>query len=259
MRRALAVAAAAVLVAHALAQETEHPPFITTPSEVVSAMLRFAGAGPTDLVVDLGSGDGRIPIAAAAEFGARGLGIELDAQLVEQSRRSAEAAKLGHRVQFVQGDVLHADFSQASVVTVYLLPSLINRLQPRLLDELRPGARIVSHAFAMTGWAPDRSTTLRIARRHPGQGDLSTLHLWVVPAKARGRWAGGGWDVVVHQNFQQIEVDARKDGRPVPVRQASLTGADVEWEMGGARFAGRVEGAEIRGVLAGAPLVLQRR
>lgn len=259
MRRALAAAAAAAFALLAQAQDAEHAPFITTPSEVVSAMLRFAGAGPADLVADLGSGDGRIPIAAAVESGARGLGIELDPELVARSRRSAEAAKVADRVQFIQGDVLRADFSRASIVTVYLLPSLINRLQPRLLDELEPGTRIVSHAFAMTGWAPDRSVTLRIARRHEGQGDLSTLHLWVVPAKARGRWAGAGWDLVVHQNFQQIEVEARKDGRAVPVRQARLAGRDIEWEMGGARFAGRVEGAEIRGSYDGAPLALQRR
>jgi precorrin-6B methylase 2 len=259
MRRALAAAIFAVLVWPVQAQESEHAPFITTPSEVVSAMLRFAGTGPADLVADLGSGDGRIPIAAAAEFGARGLGIELDPKLVEQSRRSAEAAKVADRVRFVEGDVLRAEFSQASVVTVYLLPSLINRLQPRLLDELQPGTRIVSHAFAMTGWPPDRSTTLRIARRHEGQGELSTVHLWVVPAKARGRWTGGGWDVLVHQNFQQIEVEARKDGRPVAVQHARLAGREIAWELAGAHFAGRVEGGEIRGSFAGAPVVLQRR
>ena len=198
-------------------------------------------------------------IAAAAHFGARGLGIELDPVLVEASRRNAASAGVADRVRFVQGDVLHADFAQASVVTVYLLPSLINRLQPRLLDELRPGTRIVSHAFVMTGWAPDRTHTMRIAQRHERQGDSSTVHLWVVPAKARGRWSGDGWEMAVSQNFQQIDVEARRDGRPVPVGKAVLSGREIAWEMEGARFEGRVADDAISGTFAGRPLVLEKR
>jgi SAM-dependent methyltransferase len=203
----------------AQAQEGERAPFVTTPDEVVTQMLRFAGTGPRDLVVDLGSGDGRIPIAAAREFGARAVGIELDAALVAASRQKARAAEVEDRVSFVKGDVLLADFSQASVVTVYLLPSLIDRLQPRLLDELTPGTRIVSHAFAMTGWTADRSLTVRLDRRHEGQGDESTLHLWLVPAKVRGVWrervapgARPAWRFRVAQNFQQIEVEVEVAG-----------------------------------------------
>jgi precorrin-6B methylase 2 len=244
----------------AQAQEPEQlAPFVTTPSDVVASMLRFAGTGPSDLVVDLGSGDGRIPITAATQFGARGLGIEIDASLVEASGRNARAAGVADRVRFVHGDVLREDFSQATVVTVYLLPALINRLQPKLLDGLQPGTRIVSHAFAMVGWAPDRTHTLRIAERHEHQGDTSTIHLWVVPAKARGRWSGGGWDVAIHQNFQQIEVDARRDGVPVRVLNAQLSGREIAWDVPGGRFAGRVEGDGIRGALAGVPLVLKKR
>ena len=195
-------------------------------------MLRFAGTGPADLVVDLGSGDGRIPITAAGTFGARGLGIELDGALVETSRRHAEAAKVSDRVRFVQGDVLRADFSQASVVTVYLLPSLINQLQPRLLAELRPGTRILSHAFVMTGWPPDRSHTMRVAQREATHSDHSTFHLWVVPANARGRWVDGPWEIVIHQNFQQLDVEATRGGRAVRVSGAALAGQDIRWEAG---------------------------
>jgi precorrin-6B methylase 2 len=259
VRRLFSSCIVALVAAGAGAQEAERAPFFTTPSDVVVEMLKFAGTGPGDLVADLGSGDGRIVIAAAAHFGARGLGIELDPQLVEESRRNAEAAKVADRVRFLQGDVLQADFAAASVVTVYLLPSLINRLQPRLLDELQPGARIVSHAFVMTGWPPDRTHTMRIAQRHAGQGDYSTVHLWVVPAKARGSWTGGGWDLVVHQNFQQIEIEARRAGRAVPVAGARLSGRELAWEAGGARFEGRVEGDTIAGRLAGVPLVLKKR
>ena len=249
---------AGVLACCALAARGEdtgwRAPFITTPDEVVERMLRLAGTGPADLVVDLGSGDGRIVIAAARKFGARGLGIELDAALVESSRDSVRRANVADRVSIVQGDVLVSDISMASVVTVYLLPSLIGQLQLRFVDELKPGTRIVSHAFGMAGWKPDRSETMRIKARHPGQGDESTLHLWVVPADVRGTWLGGGWRLRIEQNYQQIEIQG--------AARASLSGADIAWEMGGARFQGRVEGGRMSGELSQSgrttPLALTR-
>ena len=190
---AFALAAAALA---ARADEVDwRVPFITTPGEVVERMLELAGTGAADLVVDLGSGDGRIVIIAAQKFGARGLGVELDQRLVEKSRENARRAKVAERVSFVHGDVLAADISQASVVTVYLLPALIGQLQPRFIGELAPGTRIVSHAFSMVGWKPDRTQTVRLSKRHPGQGDESTLYLWIVPAEVRGVWRGGGWQL----------------------------------------------------------------
>src|SRR6478672_408825 len=134
-------------IAPAAAQDTTwHVPFITTPDDVVERMLELAGTRADDFVVDLGSGDGRIVITAARKYGARGLGIELDAKLVEVSRENARKAGVSDRVAFVQGDVLEADFSKASVVTVYLLPNLISQLEPRFLSQLKPGTRIVSHS-----------------------------------------------------------------------------------------------------------------
>jgi SAM-dependent methyltransferase len=249
----------AAVSALACAQEGEQrPPFITTPSDVVMRMLRLAGTGPADLVADLGSGDGRIVIAAAREFGAHGFGIELDPGLVEKSRANARAAAVGDRVSFVQGDVLLAEISKATVVTVYLLPQLIDRLQPRFLAELDPGTRIVSHAFAMTGWKPDRAETIRLAQRHPGQGDESTLYLWIVPASARGTWQGGEWRLRIRQNFQEIELDATRGGRTVPVAGARLSGRDIYWDAAGTGFRGRLEGERIVGELGSAPLVLER-
>lgn len=243
----------------ACAQEGEQrAPFITTPSDVVVRMLRLAGTGPTDLVADLGSGDGRIVIAAAREFGARGVGIELDPALVEKSRANAKAAEVADRVSFVHGDALLADISKASVVTVYLLPQLINRLQPRFLGELNPGTRIVSHAFVMTGWKPDRAETMRLAQRHPGQGDESTLYLWIVPASARGTWQGGEWRFRIRQNFQEIEIDATRNGRMTPITGARLSGRDISWDAAGAAFRGRIERDRIAGELGSAPLVLER-
>jgi precorrin-6B methylase 2 len=230
----------------ARAEEVEwQVPFITTPEEVVERMLELAGTRADDLVVDLGSGDGRIVIMAARKFGARGLGIELDQRLVDKSRDNARAAGVADRVSFVQGDVLTADISKASVVTVYLLPGLIGQLQQRFTGELRPGTRIVSHAFGMAGWLPDRSGTIKLSKAHQGQGDESRLFLWVVPADVRGAWSGDGRRFSIEQNYQQIEVDGVR---------GTLSGNDISW----GRFRGRVDGNRMSGEMDGKPLVLLR-
>jgi hypothetical protein len=143
--------------------------------------------------------------------------------------------------------VLVADISQATVVTVYLLPALMVKLQSRFIDKLAPGTRIVSHAFGMAGWAPDRSETVRISGRHPGQGDESRLHLWIVPADVRGVWRGPGVQVRIEQNFQKIEVEGAS--------RASLSGRDIAWD----NFKGRVEKNRIVGEFGGRPIILERR
>ena len=241
------LALALVLWLHAArADELEwQVPFITTPEEVVERMLELAGTRADDLVVDLGSGDGRIVIIAARKFGARGLGIELDQRLVEKSRDNARAAGVADRVSFVQGDVLTADISKASVVTVYLLPGLIGQLQQRFTGELRPGTRIVSHAFGMTGWTPDRSGMIRLSKAHRGQGDESRLFLWIVPADVRGLWQGDGKRFRIEQDYQKIEVDGVS---------GKLSGNDISW----GEFRGRVEGDRMSGELGGKPLILER-
>jgi len=235
-----------------LAQDTTwRVPFITTPNDVVERMLELAGTRADDFVVDLGSGDGRIVITAARKYGARGLGIELDDKLVQVSRQNARQAGLADRVQFVQGDVLITDFSQASVVTVYLLPELIGQLQSRFV-ELKPGTRIVSHSFRMTGWRPDRSETMKVTKSHTGQGDESTLYLWIVPADVRGTWTVDGRRVRIDQDYQQIDVEGATNAR--------LSGADVSWQWpDGGQFRGRVDGGRIVGELRGKPLILTRR
>ena len=239
---ALGLAAAAVQ-----ANEVEsRPPFITTPPEVVERMLEMAATRPEDVVIDLGSGDGRIVIAAAQKFGARGLGIELDAALVQKSRDSARLANVAERATFVQGDVLVVDISRASVVTVYLLPGLMGKLQSRFIRELAPGTRIVSHEFTMAGWLPDRTETVRLKARHRGQGDESRLHLWIVPADVRGVWRGPGTQLRIEQSYQRIEVEG--------ARAATLSGRDISWDT----FKGRVEGNRIVGELAGRRLELER-
>ena len=246
MRRlaALALGLAACL---ARADELEwQAPFITTPDEIVVRMLEMAGTHADDTVLDLGSGDGRIVIAAASRFGARGLGIELDGALVEKSRANARAAGVEERVRFEQGDVLVADIARASVVTVYLLPALMGQLQSRFVNELAPGTRVVSHSFGMAGWRPDRSETFKVSGRHPGQGDESRLYLWIVPADVRGVWRAPGMQVRIEQNYQQIDVEG--------VRNAVLSGRDISWDG----FKGRVEGNRIVGELGGRPIELRR-
>jgi len=153
-------------------------PYVQTPNEVVVEMLRLARVDRNDVVYDLGSGDGRLVIAAARDYGARGVGIEIDPRLVAQSAESARRAGVGERVTFREGDLFQTNLSDATVVTLYLSPALNLRLRPKLLRELRPGARIVSHAFDMGDWAPAR--TIRVdTRDRPAQ-----VYLWIVPPRA---------------------------------------------------------------------------
>jgi len=247
-------------VACARAENAEPPPpFITTPTDVVEHMLRLAGTTERDTVMDLGSGDGRIVIAAARRFGARGVGIEIDGRLVRQSRENAEKANVAGRVSFIEGDVLTTDISKASVVTVYLLPSLLGRLQQRFIYELQPGTRVVSHAFSMAGWKPDRMEHMQVSEPHPKQGDDSMLYLWVIPAEARGTWRGGGWRLAIDQSYQEITIDGVRDGNPVNFADARMNGREIAWRSGDAVFQGRVDGARITGQLteAGAARTLE--
>jgi SAM-dependent methyltransferase len=159
-----------------IADAQTHPPdvrFVATPPEVVDAMLTAARVTSADIVYDLGSGDGRIVIAAAKKYGARGVGIEINPLLVAESNASARAAGVSNLVHFTQGDLFTADFSAATVVALYLSPSLNERVKPRLLRELRPGTRVVSHVYDMLGWMADQRADV----------DGRWVFLWTVPAK----------------------------------------------------------------------------
>lgn len=144
--------------------------YIPTPDEVVEAMLEFAQVKSTDVVYDLGSGDGRIPIYAAQKYGARGVGVEINPILVQEANENAKQAGVANRVRFVQQDMFQADITEATVVTLFLLESLNERLRPKLQAELGHGARIVSHEFRMGEWAPEKS--IEVIRR--------MIHLWTV-------------------------------------------------------------------------------
>ncbi|HEY9799009.1 MAG TPA: methyltransferase domain-containing protein [Leptolyngbyaceae cyanobacterium] len=155
-------------------QPQERPgdvPYVPTPQEVVDAMLNVAKVGKNDILYDLGSGDGRIVITAAQKFGTKGTGIDIDPERIQEANANAQKAGVTDRVKFVQQDLFKTDFSDATVVTLYLLPDINLKLRPILLRQLKPGTRIVSHAFDMGDWKPEK--TLQV--------DGRTVYYWVVP------------------------------------------------------------------------------
>jgi cyclopropane fatty-acyl-phospholipid synthase-like methyltransferase len=154
-------------------------PYVQTPTDVVSEMLKLAGVTADDVVYDLGSGDGRFVIAAARDFGARGVGIEIDPGLVAYSRELAQKAGVADRVTFRSDDLFETNLADATVVTLYLSYQMNQRLRPKLLRELRPGARIVSHEFDMAEWQPAQT------KQVPWRDRWSTIFLWTVPPRSQ--------------------------------------------------------------------------
>lgn len=210
-------------------------PYVPTPEPVVRAMLELAGVGKADFHVDLGCGDGRIAVAAARDFGARSLGVEIDPKRIGEARRLAEREGVADRAEFRRADLFGTDLTGATVVTLYLLPAVNMRLRPAMLA-LKPGARVVSHDFDMGDWPPDRSVRL------PDEG--STVYLWIVPANVAGRWrvtgpGGAVSEVRLEQRFQRLSGDVR-DGR-VAGDRVSFTLPD------GRRLAGRAAGEAMEG------------
>jgi ubiquinone/menaquinone biosynthesis C-methylase UbiE len=177
---------AALLMSASLAQSADMPltggPYVPTPQNVVDEMLRIAGVTRNDFVIDLGSGDGRIVITAARKYGARGRGYDIDPELVNRSRATARKLGLEPQGGFVEEDVLKADIREATVVTLYLLPAMMHELRAKLLRELKPGTRIVSHDFDFGDWKPDRSVTIEMDEKYGITGSwTSTILLWTVP------------------------------------------------------------------------------
>ena len=168
-------------LARAQALDTDVP-FVVTPDNVTREMLKLADVKEGDFVIDLGSGDGRIVIVAAKLFGARGLGVEIVPDLVEKSRNNARRAGVGDRAEFRVQDLFATDLSQATVITMYLLPEVNLQLRPKLLA-LKPGTRIVSHDWDMGGWKPDRVVTVDVPDKPIGREKRSRLYLWTVPAR----------------------------------------------------------------------------
>jgi hypothetical protein len=189
MAEVLRIIAVLGFCASALAA-SEEVPFITSPDNVTVTMLQIARVNAQDYVIDLGSGDGRIVITAAKQFGARGLGVEIVPELVKQSRERATAAGVDPRVEFREEDLFKTDLSKATVITLYLLPEVNLELRPKLLA-LKAGTRIVSHDWDMGDWPPERSITIDVPDKKIGLQKSSTIHLWFVPARLHGAWCGG--------------------------------------------------------------------
>ena len=262
MTRGLARLGRPLLCLWATACGARGPDVIYLPSaaDVVTRMLAVALVGPADVVYDLGCGDGRIVIAAAKHHGARGVCVDIGPSRVAESRRNADTAGVTDRIEFRQADMFETDLGSATVVALYLSPSLNERLRPKLFRELRPGARIVSHNFGMGDWAPD--TVVRVT--WPA-GTTSAVQAWVLPADVAGVWeltvpkAAGQrrFRVRFTQHYQKVSGKASADGRTVPLSGARLTGDSLEFQLSeraGAtrtilRFAGRVSGAEMSGTV----------
>jgi SAM-dependent methyltransferase len=228
-----------------IGQESKDSVWVPTPERVIRRMLQMADTTSRDLVVDLGSGDGRIPIYAAKHFGARAIGVELEANLVRLARREAEAQEVSKLATFQQGDLFKADLSRATVVALYISPGVMSRLKPRLL-ELRPGTRVVSHYFTLEDWEPDE--TIRAEGR--------TAHLWVVPAQVRGTWSvelpGQAFALRIEQRYQELSTSGERAGKPLAVIGARLRGTEIRFTAfdrdGSSRqFTGNVDGARMSG------------
>jgi precorrin-6B methylase 2 len=238
-------------------------PFVATHIDIVHRMLELARVTKDDVVCDLGSGDGRIVIAAAKRYGARGIGVEIDPALIEEARQNADSAGVGHLVEFRQGDLFQADIGDATVITLFLGPALNERLRPKLFAELRPGTRIVSHFFEMGDWQPDSSLLVEWGEA-PSE---SPLHLWVLPANVAGTWrltVGTGtsaesYPLRLRQRYQRVAWAAKAGRRIVSLSEVKLAGDRITFTLGhGAqggkaalRFSGRVEGDRMEGTVTG--------
>jgi methyltransferase family protein len=224
-------------------------------------MLKLANVTAKDFVVDLGSGDGRMILTAAQNFKATGLGVDIDAQLVELSNKQAKADGVADRAKFIEQDMFKADISKATVVTLYVLPDFMEKLRPKLLSELKPGARIVSHDYYMSEWQPDRQFSLTVPEKvHANGTDKAYLYLWIVPSVVAGNWRleldpGGAQRqliaMAIDQEYQLLNASAENIFGALKVSNARLRGDEVSFDIsiGSSpyRFAGKVTDGKMAG------------
>jgi SAM-dependent methyltransferase len=232
--------------------------WVATAPALVDRLLDIAKVTDKDFLIDLGSGDGEIVIAAAKR-GARALGVEYNAELVEHSRRRAREAGVGERAQFVRGDLFAADLSEATVVALYLTEQINLRLRPKLLG-LKPGTRILSNTFGMGEWLPDETVTVYsfrslLAPLLPVLDVDDHCHfrcsgyLWNVPADVAGLWRTHDGTLEVRQRFQELHGELVRDGQRIPLWKMTLRGRELTFAEKGMRFSGRVEDEFMRGVI----------
>jgi len=208
--------------------------WVPTPPSLAEKMLDLANLTEGDRLVDLGSGDG-VLVMAAARRGVRARGIEYDRRLVDYSKRSARAAGLDKQTSFVRGDIFETDFSEATVVTTFLLPSMNLRLRPRFLA-MKPGTRIVANTFAIGDWQPDETVIVEPCER------WCKAMLWIVPAHVGGTWRTPKGDLVIAQNFQFFSGTLGNE----PIQNGRLNGKEISFTVGRIAYRGRVEGPRMR-------------
>ena len=218
-------------------------PYVPTPEEVVVEMLKMAGVTQNDIVYDLGCGDGRIVITAAKLFGARGVGVDNDPNLIRQSNENARKAGVTDRVKFIEQDLFETDIREATVVALYLLPELNLQLRPKLLRDLRPGSRVVTHEFDMGDWEPDNMAKVPKVKLyyHPrfAYEKDTFFYYWVIPANAEGIWrwtlstpsGNRAYTLRLVQKFQKIRGTVQMEGQEVPITAARLLGDQLSFTM----------------------------
>jgi hypothetical protein len=217
--------------------------WVPTPQALVDKMLDVANVTPQDYVIDLGSGDGRTVITAAKR-GATALGIEYNPDMVALSQRNAAAQGVSDKATFVKADLFESDFSKATVVTMFLLPTINLKLRPKILD-LKPGTRIVSNSFDMGDWQPDETAT------PPDCYQWCKALFWIVPAKVDGSWQLPQGDLTLTQGFQMVSGTLRSGSGTTPIVNGKVRGDQITFEAGGAHYTGRVSGETIQGTLTG--------
>jgi len=214
--------------------------WVPSPQELVNKMLDMAKVTPKDVVMDLGSGDGRTVIAAAKR-GAQALGVEYNPDMVTLSRRNAEKAGVAGKANFVEADIFKTDLTKATVITMFLLTDLNLRLRPTILT-LKPGTRIVSNTFRMGEWEPDQTVEL-------GCDTYCTAYLWIVPARVEGRWKSERGELVLKQDFQKVSGTIGSGNVAAPISRGTLSGDQISFAAGGAEYRGRVNGSAIEGTV----------
>ena len=235
-------------------------PYVPSPQSVVADMLRYAEVSAGDFLIDLGSGDGRIVLTAAKVFGARGFGVEIKDDLVRKSNEAAKNEGLADRVRFMKQDLFKTDLSQATVITMYLLPDTVNLLKDKFLSELRPGTRIVSHDYPLTGWLPEKQEQFDLEEKINISGVTTTvIYVYLVPAKVAGKWqatlpAKISKEPIVldlRQQITRIYGSARINGKEFPVQSSKIRGENITFQLAGVKgeFTGQVKGKRIEGTL----------
>ncbi|HZE60878.1 MAG TPA: methyltransferase domain-containing protein [Burkholderiales bacterium] len=237
-------------------------PYVPSPESVVSDMLRYADVNDKDFLIDLGSGDGRIVLTAAKVFGARGFGVEIKEDLVKRANDAAHKEGLADRVKFIKADLFKTDISQATIITMYLLPDTVNMLKDKLLTELKPGTRIVSHDYPLNGWVPEKWWQMDLEEKVKISGVTTTLiYLYVVPAKVAGKWEAHMPPAIsrqpatlsLKQQITRVSGNLRLDGKDVALEEGKLRGDKLTFRLAGRKgeFSGTVKAGAIEGTVDG--------